>query len=104
MMRRMKCKHYLVIVIALALILDYCGLFRYVRQQSYHSEFSYPYDGDVSKWREMLKAGQTPPVPPEYSHEYFLSRNPRDKCLSSDGSHYEQLREGSISFSISSVI
>jgi len=92
MMRRMKCKHYVVLVLVLLVIFHYCGVFKYFQQQSYDREFSYPYEGDVSKWSEMLKAGKTPPVAPEYSHQYFITRNPREKCLSADGSHYDQLR------------
>ena len=92
MMRKMKCKYYVVLVLALLILSDYCGVFKYFQQLSYDTEFSYPSEGDVRKWSAMLKAGKTPPVAPEYPHQYFISRNPREKCLSSDGSHYDQLR------------
>ena len=72
-MRRIKCKHILLLVIVLGVTFDYCGVFKYFQQQSYDRDFSYPYDGDVTKWTSMLKAGKTPPVSPEYPHSYYLS-------------------------------
>ena len=91
-MRKLKCKHYVVLILLLLAVSEYCGLFRYLQQRSYDTEFSYPSEGDLHTWSGMLKAGKTPPVAPEYAHQYYISRNPREKCLSSDGSHYDQLR------------
>ena len=88
----MKCKHYVVLVLLLIAVSDYCGVFKYFQQESYDTQFSYPSEGDVRQWSAMLKAGKNPPVAPEYPHQYYISRNPKEKCLSSDGSHYNQLR------------
>ena len=67
-------------------------MFKYFKQLSYDEDFSYPYSGDVGKYAEMLKAGETPSIPPVYGHDYFLYKSPNSKCLSEDGKHYEQLR------------
>ena len=88
----MKCKYYVILVIALFILLDYCGVIKFFKQLSYEKEFSYPYDGDVAKMASYMKAGKTAPVPPEYSHSYYIKKNPNQKCLSEDGGHYEQLR------------
>lgn len=92
MLRKLKCKYYVVLVILFYLFFDYCGVIKYVKQQSYDTDFSYPYDGDVAKMVDFMKAGKQAPVPPEFSHSYYIRKNPNQKCLSEDGSHYEQLR------------
>jgi len=91
-MRRMKCKYYVLIAIALLIICDYCGVIKFFKQLSYDEQFSYPYDGDVAKMAGFMKAGKQPPVPPVYEHSYYIKKNPNHKCLSEDGGHYEQLR------------
>ena len=80
------------LLIVLLIICDYCGVIKFFKQLSYDQEFSYPYEGDVQKMASYMKAGKQPPVPPEFSHSYYIKKNPNHKCLSEDGSHYEQLR------------
>ena len=91
-MRKQKCKYYILLVIVFLIICDYCGVMKFFKQLSYDDEFSYPYDGDVQKMASYMKAGKQPPVPPEYSHSYYIKKSPNHKCLSEDGGHYEQLR------------
>ena len=91
-MRKLKCKYYVLLVIAAFVVLDYCGVTRYFKQLSYDKDFSYPYDGDVGKMVDFMRAGKAVPYPPEYAHSYYIKKNPNSKCLSEDGSHYEQLR------------
>jgi len=91
-LRRLKAKHWLMLGVLLFCICDYLGVFRYFQQLSYAQEFSYPYEGDVGRFAEELKAGETPSVPPVYGHDYFLYKSPNSKCLSEDGKRYQQLR------------
>ena len=90
--RRVKPKHWLILAVLLYFTCDYFGVLKYFQQLSYDRHFSYPYEGDVHKFAQMLKAGETPPVAPVYGHDYFLYKSPNSKCLSEDGNHYEQLR------------
>jgi len=42
-------------VIVSFIILDYRGVFRFFKQQSYDENFLYPYNGDVTKMAEYMQ-------------------------------------------------
>ena len=54
-MRKLKCKYYILLVIVSFIILDYRGVFRFFKQQSYDENFLYPYNGDVTKMAEYMQ-------------------------------------------------
>lgn len=90
--RRLKAKHWLIILLSLYILSDYFGLIKYFGQSSYDSDFVYPYDGDVTALVAQLKSGNRPKDKPAYEHDYFLFKSSSDRCATDDGNHYEQLR------------
>ena len=46
--KRLKAKHWLIIVVISYILCDYFGLLLYLKQSSYDADFSYPFDGDVA--------------------------------------------------------
>lgn len=90
--KRLKAKYWLIIALVTYILSDYFGVIKFFQQSSYDQDFSYPYEGDVGALVAQLKAGDHPKVKPAYEHDYFLFKSCSERCLSEDGSHYEQLR------------
>ena len=99
--KRLKAKHWLIIVLISYILCDYFGLLLYLKQSSYDADFSYPFDGDVASLVAQLKAGDKPKQKPVYEHDYFLYKSASDACLDEDGVRYEQLR---VTFLVKSAV
>jgi hypothetical protein len=93
-MARIKLKYLsLPTLAALFLILDYLGAFTHVLELDYHTVFSYPLDGDVTKWAEQMKKGASPDQKPVNTHDYTILKTAKRKCVDNDGDgHYIKLR------------
>ena len=39
-----------------------------------------------------MKRGDTPSLEPFMNHNYYILKNPREKCLSEDLEHYDDIR------------
>lgn len=84
---------YLVPLLVLAVFLcDFMGVFVHFREADYHSQFTYPLEGDIDTWVGQLKRGERPDVAPINRHEYVLTKQAKGKCVEEDGVHYVQLR------------
>jgi len=99
--KKLKAKHWLIIILISYILCDYFGLLLLVKQSSYDADFSYPYDGDVASLVAELKSGGKPKQKPVYEHDYFLYKSASDACLDEDGVRYEQLR---VTFLVKSAV
>jgi len=90
-LKRLRAKHWIVISVIALSLLHYFGVFIMVREQSFN-EFKYPLEGDLSKYISEMKRGDKPSMAPIYHHDYYFDKHPKEKCLTEDQNHYEQLR------------
>jgi len=91
-LKKLKVKHWVLIIIVSGFLLEYFGVFRQLNERSYEKEFSYPIEGDISRYVDEMKRGDTPSLEPFMNHNYYILKNPREKCLSEDLEHYDDIR------------
>jgi beta-1,3-galactosyltransferase / beta-1,3-N-acetylglucosaminyltransferase len=92
LLKRLKVKHYILLAIFSVILAEYFGIFRHLKEKDFDKEFSYPLNGDVTRYVDQLKAGQTPSASPVFKHDYYMYKHPKEKCLQDDLEHYQQLR------------
>ena len=49
-LKKLKVKHWVLIIIVSGFLLEYFGVFRQLNERSYEKEFSYPIEGDISRY------------------------------------------------------
>jgi len=91
-LKKLKKKHWGLVTVGVFILLEFFGVFRMLKEESFHADFSYPLEGDVSSYVEQMKRGETPVVNPIYKHEYFLLKHPLHKCLATDMKRYQPIR------------
>ena len=67
-------------VAGLLLLCDLLGVFRHLLELDYDSRFSYPLDGEVGFYVDLLLSGQQSPVTPLESHQFRFLIDPREQC------------------------
>lgn len=76
---------YLVAVVLLIMILNYLGVFVHPFEKDYHTEFTYPLEGDVQTYVDQLEAGLTPAVLPINEYEFPFLMKSKKRCETPDG-------------------
>uniref|UniRef100_T1J2D0 Hexosyltransferase n=1 Tax=Strigamia maritima TaxID=126957 RepID=T1J2D0_STRMM len=63
----------------------YLGLQAYFLAKDYHTQFSYPYEGDIKLYVDQIRSGKQPRVKPinRYNYTFILSNN--TKCMDKSG-------------------
>jgi len=89
---RLGWKHWLAILAVSVYLLDYFGIFLRLKSRSYRRDYSYPLEGNIHRYVEEMKKGESPSIRPIYHHNYRFIKNPKHKCLTEDGNRYTPLR------------
>jgi len=89
---RLGWKHWLAILAVSVYLLDYFGIFLRLKSRSYRRDYSYPLEGNIHRYVEEMKKGESPSIRPIYHHNYRFIKNPKLKCLTEDGNRYVPLR------------
>jgi len=89
-MARVKLKYFVPGFVAFCFLLDYLGAFTHFFELDYHAAFEYPLEGDVRKWAEQLKRGDTPDVTPINDHTYTILKTAKGKCHDEEGHYVKQ--------------
>ena len=65
----------------LLVLCEMLGVFRHMLELDYATQFTYPLDGDVSSYVNMMLNGQQSPVTPLESHQFRYLIDPRERCV-----------------------
>lgn len=66
-------------------ILYYFGAFTHIFERDFYSDFNYPLEGDVRKYMQQLKNGETPKVQPiNNNYNYSFVSGAGEKCMDKD--------------------
>lgn len=72
-------------ILIIIFFIYYFGGFTHFFEKDYYSEFSYPFEGDITRYVEQLKIGETPSLKPLNTPAYNFIINPKLKCVNEDG-------------------
>lgn len=80
---KVKIKHFLCLI-SVFLIVVVSGLFTHLLEYDYHTDFKYPYDGDIQQSLLQLQQNQVPDIAPinVYNYEYVIKS--KNKCIVED--------------------
>ncbi|KAF4526801.1 hypothetical protein B566_EDAN016628 [Ephemera danica] len=86
---RVKLKVFLLLV-PVALILNYCGVFTHLFEKDYFTEFTYPLEGDITHYIDQLRSGGLSEQPPINVYNYTFLTDCHEKCH--DGHNFMDIR------------
>ena len=93
LLHKVKLKYLIPVGVALFFFCDHMGVFTHLRERDFHTEFTYPLEGDLFTWMGQMKRGEPPAVDPINDHgDYTILKHAKSKCVEEDGVHYVSLR------------
>ena len=92
LLHKIKLKYFIPVSVIIFFLCDYMGVFVHMREKDFHTEFTYPLEGDLYSWIGQLKRGERPDVEPINDHSYTILKHAKSKCVEEDGVHYISLR------------
>lgn len=66
-------------------MLNYFGAFTHIFERDFYSDFNYPLEGDVQKYVQQLRNGETPSTQPiNNNYNYSFISKAVEKCMTGD--------------------